>query len=81
MTTFYGFGRREREFENLDGALRFLTRGMAEGSLYVGEVLYHNGDRIASHEWLLDHWSDLLTVLVQGKPPSSHPAVGALPDG
>jgi len=83
IATFYVFGRREtaeEQFETLDGALSFLTRGMAEGSLYVGEVLYHNGGRIASHEWLLENWSDLLTSLVKGEPPSTHPAVYELPD-
>jgi hypothetical protein len=82
IATYYFFGRRdpvERTFSTLDGALRFQVRGMASGDLYLGEIIDDRGRTIASHEWLLDHWSEILRYLVYRRPPSDYPPVRALP--
>lgn len=81
--TYYVFGRREpveRSFNTLDAALRFRVRGMASGELYVGEIFDARGRTVASHEWLLDHWSDILRYLVYRQPPTAYPPARALVD-
>lgn len=83
VATYYVHGRREpaeHSFQTLDGALGFEVRGMASGRLYLGEILDDRGRTIASHEWLLDHWSEILRYLVHRQPPSDYGPVRALPD-
>ena len=70
--------RRERRFESLDGALRFLVRGMEDGSCFPGELLDESFGTVATYAWLLDHWADVLDVLAAGRPPSSQEAVREL---
>jgi hypothetical protein len=82
VARYYVRGRREpmeRAFNSLDGALRFQVRGMADGSLFLGEIVDDRGRNVASHGWLLDHWSDILAVLVNRQPPSAYPPVQDLP--
>jgi hypothetical protein len=83
VATYYVHGQREpleRRYGTLDGALRFQVRGMSSGEHFVGTILDDRGRTIASHEWLLDHWSEILRYLVHRHPPSDYPPVRALPD-
>jgi len=82
IATYYVHGSREplqRRYGTLDGALRFEVRGMASGEHFVGAIMDGRGRTIASHEWLLDHWSEILRYLVYRHPPTDYPPVRALP--
>jgi hypothetical protein len=74
IATYYVPGERtprEKPYDSLNGALRFLVHGMHDGSLFPGQLLDDRGRAVASHDWLLDHWSDVLAVLDAGDPPTS----------
>ena len=46
---------------------------MATGEHFVGAITDDRSRTIASHEWLLDHWSELMRYLVHGT--AARPAI------
>ena len=43
------------------GAVRFLCRGMEDGSLWPGEVMDWRGRTVVSHERIMRYWLDVVT--------------------
>lgn len=52
---------RSRTFSSLGQAVRFICRGMGDGSLWPGEVMDLRGRTVVSHERIMDSWLDVVT--------------------
>lgn len=51
---------RSRTYASLDSAVRFLCKGMNDGSLWPGEIMDMKGRTVVSHERIMQSWLEVI---------------------